>query len=272
LRKTPHRHSVKSHIRSGGHVTNYERGKGKAPRTLTVHRSKSYSPVPPGPLTTEERKRLTPYKKHYAIPEKAPGPGSYPVHDRRHAVNALGKVKRFGTRTEIRRVRREVHERHPDLPSDWGKLKRENPNNPGMGKISSMRKGLDKAHEKTLGVKKKLVYAKEALKREKQRWSDARKKVRVEKEEKRKEKLERDEAKVRAETIRLERELKQLRAEEKLARMQERKKKLEWEKFKRSKTGKALIGIGGAIGRELGLTKKKRKKRKAKKKSKRGKK
>ena len=31
-RKTPYRHPVKSHVRSGNRVTNYERGKGNKPK------------------------------------------------------------------------------------------------------------------------------------------------------------------------------------------------------------------------------------------------
>lgn len=40
-------------------------------------------------LTTGARKALD--KSQFAIPEKAPGPGSYPIQDRAHAANALAR-------------------------------------------------------------------------------------------------------------------------------------------------------------------------------------
>jgi len=57
-------------------------------------------------LTMAQRKRFA--RRTFAIPEKAPGPGSYPLPDRRRARNALSRVSRFGTAEEKRRVRAAV--------------------------------------------------------------------------------------------------------------------------------------------------------------------
>ena len=64
-------------------------------------------------LPWERRKRLP--KKDFAIPEKAPGPGSYPIPDEAHARNALARVAQHGTPEEQRRVREAVHRRYPDI-------------------------------------------------------------------------------------------------------------------------------------------------------------
>lgn len=62
-------------------------------------------------LTTAKRKKLS--KKSFAIPEKR----AYPIHDRRHAANALSRVAQHGTAEEKRRVRAAVCKRYPDLPA-----------------------------------------------------------------------------------------------------------------------------------------------------------
>lgn len=64
-------------------------------------------------LTTAERKKLP--KTAFAIPEKAPGPGSYPIHDETHAHAALRYVARFGTPDEKARVRAAVRRKYPDI-------------------------------------------------------------------------------------------------------------------------------------------------------------
>lgn len=42
-------------------------------------------------LTYAERQRLP--RGVFCIPEKAPGPGSYPAHDASHGANALTRIK-----------------------------------------------------------------------------------------------------------------------------------------------------------------------------------
>lgn len=64
-------------------------------------------------LTYKKRKKLK--KKDFAIPEEAPGPGSYPIPDIAHGRNALARVSAFGTPTEERRVKRAVYRRFPSL-------------------------------------------------------------------------------------------------------------------------------------------------------------
>lgn len=49
-------------------------------------------------LTTKQRKALP--KSDFAIPEKAPGPGSYPIEDASHRANA--KSRASGKKVEAR--------------------------------------------------------------------------------------------------------------------------------------------------------------------------
>jgi len=46
-------------------------------------------------LTAAARKNLP--KSAFAVPSKAPGPGSYPVPDKAHAKAALSRAAQFGT-------------------------------------------------------------------------------------------------------------------------------------------------------------------------------
>jgi SPP1 gp7 family putative phage head morphogenesis protein len=64
-------------------------------------------------LSTEDRKKIP--KSQFAIPEKAPGPGSYPIHDLAHAKNALSRVSQHGTSEEQARVRKAVYRSYPEL-------------------------------------------------------------------------------------------------------------------------------------------------------------
>ena len=64
-------------------------------------------------LTTKARKRLK--KSDFAIPSKAPGPGSYPIEDRAHAARAKGRVTQYGSPSEKKQVRRAVAKKYPSL-------------------------------------------------------------------------------------------------------------------------------------------------------------
>ena len=44
-------------------------------------------------LTASQRKALP--KKDFAVPSKAPGPGSYPMPDKAHAANAKSRAAQF---------------------------------------------------------------------------------------------------------------------------------------------------------------------------------
>jgi hypothetical protein len=66
-------------------------------------------------LTTQQRKNLP--KSAFVFPEKAPDSGSYPIHDRTHAANALSRAK--GT-ADYATVKRKVCSRYPDLPACKG--------------------------------------------------------------------------------------------------------------------------------------------------------
>ena len=64
-------------------------------------------------LTWEERKRIP--KEKFAIPEKAPYPGSYPMNDIQHARNAWQRVNAFGSPQEKKRVLQKIKELYPGL-------------------------------------------------------------------------------------------------------------------------------------------------------------
>lgn len=66
-------------------------------------------------LTAAQRRNLS--KSDYAIPEKAPGSGSFPIHDRKHARVALLFASRKGGSTQ-RRVRAAVRKKYPDMVKD----------------------------------------------------------------------------------------------------------------------------------------------------------
>jgi len=64
-------------------------------------------------LSSEQRARLP--RSDFAIPEKAPGSGSYPIPDEDHARDALGRVEQHGTPEEKRRVVAAVKRKYPDM-------------------------------------------------------------------------------------------------------------------------------------------------------------
>ena len=66
-------------------------------------------------LSYQERKEIP--KSEFAIPEKAPGPGSYPMPDEAHARNAWARVNAFGTPEEKAKVLRAIKNKYPGLYS-----------------------------------------------------------------------------------------------------------------------------------------------------------
>jgi hypothetical protein len=67
-------------------------------------------------LTAFRRRRLP--ASDFAIPERRPGPGSYPIPDRNHARDALGRVAQHGSPSEVRRVRAAVARRYPGIEQE----------------------------------------------------------------------------------------------------------------------------------------------------------
>lgn len=65
-----------------------------------------------GKLTPSARSRIS--SKHFGVPEKAPGPGSYPMPDKEHAVVAEGLAKMHHS-PDAGRIERKAHELFPDL-------------------------------------------------------------------------------------------------------------------------------------------------------------
>jgi len=53
-------------------------------------------------LTAAERRALP--KSDFAVPSKAPGPGSYPMPDKTHAQNAKARASQFGSPAVKKRV------------------------------------------------------------------------------------------------------------------------------------------------------------------------
>ena len=69
-------------------------------------------------LSAADRRAIP--KSDFAIPEKAPGSGSYPINDRSHAANAEARAS--GKPVEAR-VDAAVHRKYPDMGrghmGDW---------------------------------------------------------------------------------------------------------------------------------------------------------
>ena len=63
-------------------------------------------------LTTGQRRALP--KNDFAIPQRAPGSGSYPINDRNHARDALSRSAHQGGEVE-RRVRAAVKRKFPGI-------------------------------------------------------------------------------------------------------------------------------------------------------------
>lgn len=60
-------------------------------------------------LTAEERRKLP--KNDFAVPSKAPGPGSYPIPDRKHAAVAKGYGKRFASSSELKKIDKKANKK-----------------------------------------------------------------------------------------------------------------------------------------------------------------
>jgi hypothetical protein len=64
-------------------------------------------------LSSKQRKNLS--KSSFAIPSKAPGPGSYPIPDRSHAQNALARAEQNATPQEKKQVKAAVARKYPSM-------------------------------------------------------------------------------------------------------------------------------------------------------------
>lgn len=63
--------------------------------------------------TAKARKAMP--KSAFAIPSKAPGPGSYPIGNKSHAQNALARVEQHGTPAEKKQVKAAVARKYPSI-------------------------------------------------------------------------------------------------------------------------------------------------------------
>ena len=75
-----------------------------------------------GKLSMAARRKIP--KGDFAIPDKAPESGSYPINDKAHARNALSRVSQHGTPEEKARVRRAVASKFPGIGKSKKKSKK----------------------------------------------------------------------------------------------------------------------------------------------------
>jgi len=61
-------------------------------------------------LTAAARRKIP--KGKFAVPSKAPGPGSYPIADRNHAKDALARSSRKAVAAKVRAA---VHREYPTM-------------------------------------------------------------------------------------------------------------------------------------------------------------
>ena len=66
-------------------------------------------------LTAAERKALP--KSDFAVPSKAPGPGSYPIPDKKHAAVAKGYGKRFASSSEMKSITKKANKQLGGKPA-----------------------------------------------------------------------------------------------------------------------------------------------------------
>jgi len=64
-------------------------------------------------LKAAERKALP--TKVFGLPEKAPGSGSYPMPDKKHAAVAEAYAKRFASPAQQKRIRAKAHKLFPGM-------------------------------------------------------------------------------------------------------------------------------------------------------------
>lgn len=70
-------------------------------------------------LTTKERKGLS--KDDFVYPDKAPGPGSYPIENIEHARDALGRAADPANSGDLADVQAKVYARYPELKNEKAK-------------------------------------------------------------------------------------------------------------------------------------------------------
>lgn len=76
-----------------------------------MKRTAATDEVQAAPLTTQQRKSLD--SSQFVFPDKAPGPGSYPISDRKRGANALSRSE---GKPEEAAVKRAVCRKFGDLP------------------------------------------------------------------------------------------------------------------------------------------------------------
>lgn len=64
-------------------------------------------------LTAAERRKLP--KKVFGLPENAPGSGSYPMEDKKHARSALSRAAANATPAEQKRIRAKAKRLYPGM-------------------------------------------------------------------------------------------------------------------------------------------------------------
>lgn len=72
-------------------------------------------------LSSQGRKQVK--RSNYAVPKGSgsdPNRDQYPIHDKRHAQNALSRVSQHGTPSEKSQVRRAVADKYPNVGQQGG--------------------------------------------------------------------------------------------------------------------------------------------------------
>lgn len=64
-------------------------------------------------LSMAERKALP--KSDFAVPSKAPGPGSYPMPDKAHAANAKARASQHGSKAVKAKVAKKAKSKFPKM-------------------------------------------------------------------------------------------------------------------------------------------------------------
>lgn len=108
-----------------------------------------------GKLSMEQRRKIP--KSSYALPDKAPESGSYPINDKAHARNALSRVAQHGTPEEKARVRRAVASKFPGIGKGKKKSKKgssQQENEHGSTPSPSSLQGQTKANRRGLATNK----------------------------------------------------------------------------------------------------------------------
>jgi hypothetical protein len=73
-------------------------------------------------LKSKQRREMP--RGEFAVPSKAPGPGSYPIPDKAHARSALSRGAANASPSEMAAIWHKVAEKFPGIKQSSGRYKR----------------------------------------------------------------------------------------------------------------------------------------------------